>query len=647
MWIVEVVPIRKGFPKETLTYFASDKIADGTVVSVPIRKKPVDAIVVDCRDARDEKALIKSGGFSLKKILKIKEGASVPNYIFETARMSAQYYRTPRSTMLDLIIPDYSLYGIYSHEFDTKIPDRNEETGAQSERLLFQAPLEERISFYRTYTRESFAKKESVILVAPTIADCELFRESLSRGISDFVVVLHSELPKKKLADTLKKLSKDKHAYLVISTPSYASLARSDVGTIIVEHESSTAYITPSFPSHDFRVLLEFFCRNAGRKMILADSLLRVETLGRGEAHEFGTLAPITFRALTPIQISIIEHGVPDEIAPRARSEQIPAFSEEIKSYLINAVSKKKKIFAFSLRTGLSTITKCRDCGNILSCEHCDSSLVLYSSGQKRVFICNKCKRHTPSDQKCTRCKSWNLSPIGTGTEFVEEEIKRLFPDIPVFRIDREATPTKAEARKVAGLFQASVGGILVGTEMALYYLPEDVTDSIIVSFDTLFNIPSYRGSERIIELFLSIAERTSDKMFVQTNHKDEPLLELIKSNNYSSWYRNEIIEREEYLYPPFSTIIKITWKGKESEKDAVKDFLNELFEKFSADIFENQIVTKGKKEFAVHALIRPKRDDWSATKLFEGKGLSENLREALSKIPDGSVVSINPDNLL
>ncbi len=647
MWIVEVVPIRRGFPKETLTYFAGEKIQEGRVVSVPIRSKPVDAIVVDCKDAKEEKAHIKSGSFALKKILKVKEGAGVPDYIFETAKMGAQYYRSLRGTMLDLLIPDYSLYGIYTHEFNEIKNLDEEDTNAQSERLLFQSPLEERVGFYRTYVRESFAKRESLILVAPTIADCELFRESLSRGIADFVVVLHSELTKKKMADTLKRLSKESHSFLIICTPSYVSLARADVGTIIIEHESSTAYATPSFPSYDFRVLLELFCRNAGRKMIMADSLLRVETLGRYENHEFGIVAPITFRALAPIQLSVIAHGAPDEIAPRARMEQIPALSNEIRTFLGNAIGKKQKIFAFALRTGLATITKCRDCGNVLACEHCSAPLVLYASGERRVFICNKCKRHTPSEQKCTRCKSWNLSPIGTGTAFVEDEIKRLFPELPVFRIDREATPTKSEARKVAGQFMTSQTGVLVGTEMALYYLDEDVTDSIIVSFDTLFNIPSYRTNERIIELFLSIAERTKNKLFVQTKRIDEPILELIQSNNYSSWYRNELDEREEYLYPPYSTIIKVTWKGKEAEKSAVADYFKEVLSPFSPDIFDGQIITKGKKETAVHAVIRPRISEWSVSLVAEKKGLSEALREALAKLPEDAIVSVNPDNLL
>ncbi len=199
----------------------------------------------------------------------------------------------------------------------------------------------------------------------------------------------------------------------------------------------------------------------------------------------------------------------------------------------------------------------------------------------------------------------------------------------------------------VAAPCPPATGGVLVGTEMALFYLTETVTDSIIVSFDTLFNIPSYRTNERIIELFLAIAERTKNKLYVQTKNPHEPIIELIQSNNYSAWYRQELAERIEYNYPPSSTIIKITWRGKTSEKEAVKDYLQEILGSFSIDIFESSIVIKGKREIVVNALIRPRRDEWSLYALLEGKGLSETLRETLAKLPEGCTLSINPDNLL
>ncbi len=642
MWILEVVPLKRGIPKDTLTYFAPEEITEGAVVSVPVRGKPVDAVVVSCRDAREEKAAIKSGTFALKKIVKKKEGSPVPAYIFEASRLAAHYYRAPRATMLDHLVPDYALYGISGHEAAPRA------SGApQPERLVFQAPLDDRIAFYRTYIRSAFAKKESVTVVAPTIADCELFAEALSRGISDFVVTLTSDTTPKKLAAELKKLAADAHPYVIVATPSYASLMRPDTSTIILEHESSSAYATPTVPSYDFRVLVELLARAAGKRLIFGDSLLRVETLGRYEAKELGTAAPVTFRALAPIEITVVPHGIPDELPLRARSEQVPAFSPEMRAVLSRALEKKSHIFAFSLRTGLATITRCRDCGSVLLCDHCEAPLVLYAAGGVRVFICNKCKRHRPSEAKCKRCGSWNLSAIGTGTEFVEAEIARLFPDLPVFRIDREATPTRAEAKKCAAAFAAAPAGVLVGTEMALFHLGTEVTDSIVVSFDTLFNIPSYRASERIIGLFLAIAERTKGKLYVQTKHPDEPVIELIKSNNYATWYRSELAERAEYNYPPASTIIKVTWYGKESEKAAAKDYLEELLAPFSPDIFEGSIVSKGKRYPTVNAIIRPRRDEWSLHALLDGKGLSEVLRQTLAKLPDGAIVSVNPDNLL
>ena len=643
MWILEVVPIKRGLPQDTLTYFSAEPVADGTLVSVPIRSKLIDAIVVGSRDARDEKAAIKSGSISLRKISKIKSGSPVPPYIFETATYAARYYRRPRGEILDLIVSDYTIYSTVTKSADEKKKD----DALQPERLVFQSPLEERISFYKTYIRESFARKESIIFICPTISDCEFFSEKLARGIADFVIVLHSEITKKKFTEGVALLGNDSHPLVLICTPTFASLIRPDVGTIILEHESSTAYATPTAASFDFRVIIEILARTAGKKLIMADSLLRIETLGRFENKELLPAATVTFRALAPIQPTIIPHGVPEELPTRLRSEQLPALSEPIVQLIGKAAVKKSHIFAFALRTGLATVTRCRDCGFVLACEHCEAPLVLYHAGDRRVFICNKCKRHKPSECKCSRCGSWNLSAHGLGTEYVEDEIKRQFPDLPVFRIDRESTPTRAEARKVAAQFAASPAGVLVGTEMALYYLSTPVTDSVIVSFDTLFNIPSYRTNERIIGLFLSIAERTSGKLYVQTKNPHEPIVDLVRSNNYAAWYRSEVAERTDYNYPPFSTIMKITWSGKESEKDAARDYLKDLLAPYAPDIFDSIIIKKGKRENAVNAIIRPKREEWSVSALLDGKGLSETLREILAKLPDGAILAINPDNLL
>ena len=646
MWIVEVVPIKKGLPQETLTYFSAEPVTDGMMVSIPIRSKLVDAVVVGSKDAREEKSAIKSGSFSLKKISKIKTDFTIPYYIFETATLASKYYRRTRGEILNLIVPDYSLHGAFAKK--TSFEKKEREEKIQPERVIFQAPLEDRISFYKTCIRECFARKESVTIICPTISDCELFSESLSRGVSDFVVTLHSEVPKKKCLEIINKITSEKHPFVMISTPSFASLMRDDMKTMILEHENSNAYNTPTMPPFDFRVIIEILARTSGRKLILADSLLRVETLGRYENKELGSVAPVTFRALAPIEISVIPHGVPETLPLRVRSEQITALSDQAQKIIHNGMTKKAHIFAFALRTGLATITRCRDCGNVFTCEYCSAPLVLYQNGaDRRIYICNKCKRHKPSESKCAKCGSWNLSAHGLGTAFVEEEMKRLYPDVPVFRIDREVTPTRALARKVASQFSGSETGILVGTEMALFYLNESVSDSIVVSFDTLFNIPSYRTNERIVGLLLTIAERTRGKLYVQTKNPNDPIIELLQSNNYSSWYRTELAERLEYNYPPASTILKITWTGKDSEKEAVQDYIKELLAPYAPDIFDSEIIKNGKKFPAVNAIIRPKKDEWSVYALLDGKGLSENLREVLSKLPEGTILTVNPDNLL
>ncbi len=644
MWIIEVIPIKKGLPQDTLTYFSGESIHEGSIVSVPMRSKFIDAIVVGCKDAKEEKAAIKSGSLSLRKIAKIKSNSPIPEYIFETASLAARFFHKKRGDLLDLIVSDYASYAsLGKNAFVFPLPEND----IQPERLLLQSPLVERISFYKTYIREAFARKESVTIICPTIADCEFFATQVSRGISDFVLVLHSEITKKKFTESIQTLNEEKHPLVLIATPTFGSLIRPDVSTIILEHESSPAYSTPSFVSYDFRIIIEILARCARRKLILADSLLRIETLGRYETKELGCAVPITFRSLSPITPSIISHGFQDNTPSREKIEQIPALSEKAKEVLAKASSRRSHIFLFTLRTGLATITRCRDCFITLTCEHCEAPLVLYQNAERRVYICNKCKQHRPSESKCSRCGSWNLSAHGLGTEYVEEEVKKLYPELPVFRIDRTVTPTRADARKVATQFSASPAAVLVGTEMALYYMSSLVSDAIIISFDTLFNIPSYRTHERIVELLLSVSERTKNQVFVQTKNPHEPILELVTNNNYANWYRHELKERSLYNYPPFSTIIKCTWVGKDSEKDSAKKHIQEVLEKYSPDMFDAVVIRKGKKETTINAIIRIEKEQWSLSSLFSPKGLSETLTRTLTALPEGCVISINPENLL
>ncbi len=238
------------------------------------------------------------------------------------------------------------------------------------------------------------------------------------------------------------------------------------------------------------------------------------------------------------------------------------------------------------------------------------------------------------------------MSAMGTGTEFVEAEIKRLYPNLPTFRIDRESTPTRKEAQKVIEQYKTAEAAVLIGTEMAMYYL-EEADHSIIVAFDTLFNIPSYKSGERILNFYITIRERTKGKILIQTKNADDPILDVIRFGNYASWYKNELSEREEYGYPPYNTIMKISWYGKDEEREAAKAYIGEILENFNPDIFDSTVIRKGKREACTNAIIRPKREDWSLSVLLEGKNFSEVLREKLAKLPEDVIIAINPENLL
>lgn len=145
-------------------------------------------------------------------------------------------------------------------------------------------------------------------------------------------------------------------------------------------------------------------------------------------------------------------------------------------------------------------MTLCKDCQETVSCEKCGAPLVLYMSLQdkKRMFVCNRCEVNIDGDTTCAACGSWNLLPLGIGTDTVYEEVKKILPKTKVFQLNKESAKNSRGAKKIIKEFEENPGSVLVGTEMAFFYLKNKVPLSIIASFDSLWSIPNFRMGEKL-----------------------------------------------------------------------------------------------------------------------------------------------------
>ncbi len=644
MKAVTVVPIAKGIGKEHLTYFSAKDITVGTIVSVPIRNKIIDALVVETSDVENTKSEIKEASYQLKKIEKVKGTSLFSDAFLHTVDLARRYYLTQTGAMIEAVVPKVLMTHAQSLNHPAKEKESDKPTIKQ-EKVAFQAPLEDRLVYYKTFIRESFARKQSVFITLPTIHEIETFAETLAKGIETYTFVLHSDLPAKEIVLLYNQILDEPHPVLIIATPSYVVIPRQDIGTYIVERENSSAYRLIERPQIDMRLFVEFYARERNKKYILADTFLRVETLFRIDVHELGEVASSVFRLPQGVEIDIVDTKRSD--APVVVRKKFQIISDEALATIRSAIAAKKHVFLFTLKKGLGSITLCNDCGEALLCDMCASPMRLVQNATgDRMYRCNRCKRTKDATTPCSLCGSWNLIALGIGTDRVYEELHSHFPDVPLFRVDKDITKTDAAARKVMREFYKTKGAILLGTEMTFFHLDNKVDYSVIVSFDSLFSLPSFRIHEKILQLYLTLHSYTEKKIIIQTKNPREEIIMAIKHSNALNWYRSELKMREAAHYPPFTMLMKISYRGIKDEVEKAKaEFLLALHD-YHPVVFQST-EAKIKGVYVVNAVLKIARERWILSFLNDSNTYDKKLERILRSLDPEASIQIDPEDLL
>ena len=649
MKILSVIPLKKGIPKGDLTYFTSLPIPVGHIVSVPIRSKNTLALVLSSQELETAKSGVKNLKFNLKKVARDLGPSVFLSEFLSAAKDTSNYFALPPHSAITSLIPN-----IFIEEYDKLAKIKREDTKSSSnigsnlraEKLLFQYPLLDRISIHKTLVRESFARGKSIFIVLPTERDVDKFAALLSRGIEQFTFTFSSGATAKKNLKNYEKLAASGHPALILGTPPYISMPKEGIGTIIMEHESSSAYRTMNGPHIDLRIFVEIYASKIGAKFILADNLLRFETIARKDEDHLHSLYPLSFRIDFPGIVEIEERGRKDNNTRDLKSG-FKIFAKNSLEIINSALERKKNIFIFSLRKGLATQTVCRDCNETISCKDCSAPMVLYTQARskKRMFVCNRCEKNWGADITCPRCGSWNLMPLGIGTDTVYEEIKKNFPKTKIFQLDKESAKTASGAKKIAREFEKEAGAILIGTEMAFFYLDKKVQLSIIASFDSLWSIPNYKMSEKILQLAIRIAEITAEKIIIETKNSQNSVIRAIASGNLLPFIREELEDRRSLGYPPYKRFIKITYMGDKEETKKARQFLKETFSDYSPEIFSG-FIAKHKDKYITNALIKMEPRKWSLLDL-SGGSVDPALFSKLSSLPVFFEVQVDPEDLL
>lgn len=633
MHILTVIPISRGIPKDSLTYFTKSDVSVGSIVSIPLRKKTIYGLVTGNRPATEIKSELKSLTYSIKKIDSIESVSFLSDEFIKACGKIADYNAGSIGSVLSALIPTTILENSseLSVEKNTRVNDAFYET------RLLQSDDEERYATYKALVREEFAKSRSIFFCLPTTEDLFNAKISLEKGIEKYTYSIHSGLSKKELISTWKKITEEKHPVLIIATGSFLSLPRGDLGTIILEKESARSYKMQTRPYIDIRDVAEALAKELGIRLVLGDTLLRLETLWEEKKGKYAELLPLKFRSLTTASCELVSMREPADM----KKKEFSIFSDILKQLLKNTIENNENTFLFCGRKGLFPMTVCSDCGTVVVCKNCGAPTVLYGKRNtegkgKNLFVCNHCGERDDAQKLCTTCGGWRLNPLGIGTERVAEEISILFPQAKIFMMDKDHIATHKQAVKVRDLFFETPGSIMIGTEMALTYLNRKIENTAVVSIDSYFSIPDFQINEKIFHILLQMRALSEKKCIIQTRQEKTEIFDHALRGNLMDFYRNEIEDRKSIGYPPFSTYIKVTIEG---EKTTIKKEMDEIvgflkpFELQTFDAFNPGSQSK----HSVHGLISLPKGAWP----------DEALLAKLRIIQPHCAVRIDPATLL
>ncbi|QIA09763.1 replication restart helicase PriA [Draconibacterium halophilum] len=410
--------------------------------------------------------------------------------------------------------------------------------------------------------------KQALYLV-PEIALTTQIIKRLKNVFGNKVGIYHSKLNSQERVEIWEKVLQfnddPKKGYqVVLGARSAVFLPFSKLGIIIVdeEHENSFKQFDPAprYNARDMAVILGY---QNNAKVLLGSATPSFESYYNALKGKYG-LVNLTTRHS---EMELPEILVADIKRAYKRKQMRSFLTPELYEMMVAALEKNEQIILFQNRRGYSPYVECFSCGDIPKCRNCDVSLTYHK--YKRRLSCHYCGFSYQLPEKCDNCGSPELKTRGYGTEKIEDELKSLFRNARIARMDLDTTQSKNAFAKIVKNLEDRKTNILIGTQMVTKGLDfEHVSVVGILNADNLINFPDFRAHERAYQLISQVAGRAGrkhkqGKVIIQTSQPDHPLIELIREQNYQATLKEQFEERQLFKYPPYYRLVKIVVKHK------------------------------------------------------------------------------------
>ncbi len=626
-------------------------LAPGVLVEVPLTTRTVPGMVVETG--------FPELSFETRPILRVApDAARVPQEWIELLQWISRYYLTPLPLVLQAGLPKAATKFLF-HPPKRAVKKRTVSgrgdacvapTGSSLVPTAAQTAAIEAVAsalnpvvhgtfllhgvtgsgktlVYLHLAERALALGRRVLVLLPEIAltpqTIARFESFLGRKVPAF----HSGLSDPERRELWKKIFAGE-ADIVVGARSAALAPLENLGLIIVdeEHDSSYKQNDPA-PRYHARDLALFRGKQAGCPVVLGSATPSVESYHAALAGKYTLLALKERATAAPLpEVRLVD------MKEQLELQGYQHLSIPLRDAVQQALDRGEQAILFLNRRGYAPRRVCRACGEARMCPNCAVALVSHRS--TRALLCHHCGFSAPVDSPCGHCGEMEFIDAGRGIEKVEEQLRKIFPDAGIARLDRDSVANAGEVERILEQFKAGETRILLGTQMVAkgHDFPK-VNVVGVLDADAGLELTDFRAEERAFQLITQVAGRAGrhegrGRVFLQTFRPESSLLRHALTHDYESFYHAEIERRREHGYPPFRRLLLCEMLGRREDQlvesmEAFCAILRELAPQAHADILgpAYAALKKLRNEYRLHVLVKgdyPNQLQWLAEQAVE-----------------------------
>ena len=485
---------------------------------------------------------------------------------------------------------------------------------------------------YKRLIQAKVAEGGQCLLLVPEISLTPQFVAYFQEDFPTMAVV-HSKISEGERTEQWHKIKKGEIT-LVLGSRSALFSPFKNLSLIVMDEEHEWSYKQDQSPRYHARSLVEKIQEFADTQVVYGSATPSLETRFKAEQ---GSIAHFTLtkRALGSPLPSVKIVDMRDELKKKNFSMFSDALEQEIRSTL----EAEQQVLLFLNRRGSASSTVCRDCGKSTECPDCQLPFTYHARNFLRpTLVCHHCGRFAPVPELCERCGSVRIRQLGVGTEKIETELHTLFPKARLARADKDTMSKKDSFSNLHDKMHAGEIDILIGTQMIGkgWDLPRIGLVGVMLA-DMGLNLPDFRASERGFQLLTQVAGRagraqTQGRVLIQTYNPENPVIEHVKTHDYSGFYAHEKGTRELDQLPPYGSVVKVMFL--EEKNKTAEDRAHRLLE---------TLKDPDHKSYAAPAFLSRVKGKHQWNVLVQGQNPRELLKKCPPELLEGARIDVDP----